>query len=70
MSLIIEWLFAKSCCGCRKGEKYLCSTCEMGLTKGEMRKKSGFEGVVSIYKYEGVIKKVIEDLKYGFVSDA
>ena len=35
-----------------------------------MRKKSGFEGVVSIYKYEGVIKKVIEDLKYGFVSDA
>lgn len=69
MSLIIDWLYPKKCLSCGKGEKYLCSECERKLIKGEMRKKEGFEGVISIYKYEGVIKKVIEDLKYGFVFD-
>jgi ComF family protein len=70
MSLIIDWLYPKKCLGCGKGEKYLCSECERRLIKGEMRKKEGFEGVISIYKYEGIIKKVIEDLKYGFVAEA
>ena len=70
MSLIIDWLFPKKCLGCGKGEKYLCSECERKLIKGEIRKKEGFEGVISIYKYEGVIKKIIEDLKYEFVSEA
>jgi ComF family protein len=70
MSLIIDWLYPKKCLSCGKGEKYLCSECERKLIRGEMRKKDGFEGVILIYKYEGVIKKVIEDLKYGFVSEA
>ncbi|MFA6007263.1 MAG: ComF family protein [Candidatus Shapirobacteria bacterium] len=70
MSLIIDWLYPKKCLSCGKGEKYLCSECERKLIKGEIRKKEGFEGVISIYKYEGIIKKVIEDLKYGFVSEA
>lgn len=35
-----------------------------------MRKKDGFEGVISIYKYEGIIKKAIEDLKYKFIAEA
>lgn len=29
-----------------------------------------FEGVISIYKYQGIIKKVIEDLKYKFIAEA
>lgn len=70
MSLIIDWLYPKNCLSCGQGENYLCSECQRKLIKGEMRKKEGFEGIISIYKYEGIIKKVIEELKYKFVADA
>lgn len=70
MSVIIDWLFPKKCLGCDKGERYLCSLCEKGLTTGGIGKRKGFEGIISIYKYNGMIRKVIERIKYEFVEDA
>lgn len=70
MSLIIDWLFPRKCFGCGRGEKYLCSLCETKIIRGGLIKKDGFEGVISIYKYDGLIKNIIEKIKYGFVSDS
>ncbi len=70
MSLIIDWLFPRKCFGCGRGEGYLCSLCETKIKNGELIKKNGFEGIISIYKYDGLIKNIIEKIKYGFVSDA
>lgn len=70
MSLIIDWLFPRKCFGCGRGEAYLCSLCETKIKNGELIKKNGFEGIISIYKYDGLIKNIIEKIKYGFVSDA
>ncbi len=70
MSLIIDWLFPRICFGCSKGDKYLCNFCEAKIKNGELIKKNGFEGIISVYKYDGLIKNIIEKIKYEFVSDA
>lgn len=70
MSLIIDWLFPRNCFGCGKGEKYLCSLCESKIISGSLTKKDGFEGLISIYKYDDLMKKIVEKIKYEFISDA
>lgn len=70
MSLIIDWLFPQNCFGCGKGKEYLCNLCESQIKNGELIKKNEFEGIISIYKYDGLIKTIIEKIKYGFISDA
>ena len=69
MSLIINWLFPRKCFGCGQGEEYLCTLCETKIKNGELIKKDEFEGIISIFKYDGLIKDIIEKIKYGFVSD-
>lgn len=70
MSLIIDWLFPKNCIGCGKGDKYICNLCEGKMKMGELIRKDGFEGIITIYKYDSLIKKMIEKIKYEFVADA
>jgi len=70
MSLIIDWLFPRSCLGCGKGNKYLCNLCEMRQKNGDLIEKDGFEGIISIYKYDDLVRTIIEKIKYEFVSDA
>lgn len=70
MSMIIEWLFPRTCLGCGKGEKYLCNLCEGKMKNGVLTKKSSFEGIISVYKYDSLMKETTEKIKYGFVSDA
>ena len=70
VSIIIEWLFPKKCFGCGKGDKYLCSLCENKLEKGLLIVKKEFEGIIYLYKYDGLVKKIVEKIKYEFVSDA
>lgn len=69
MSLIINWLFPRNCFGCGKGKEYLCNLCEGQVKNGGLIKKDGFEGIISIYKYDNLIKKIIEKIKYEFISD-
>ena len=68
MSLIIEWLFPKQCYGCGRMGKYLCDKCQ-GNGGGLVRKK-GYEGIISVFKYDGAVRKLIESVKYEFVSEA
>lgn len=68
MSLIIEWLFPKQCYGCGKRGKYLCDKC-LGSGGGLIRIK-GYEGIISILKYDGAVRKLVESVKYEFVSEA
>lgn len=70
MSLVIDWLFPKNCFGCHKGNKYLCNLCESNITTGSLTQKNSFEGIISIYKYDGIMKVIVEKIKYGYVSDA
>lgn len=70
MSLIIDWLFPKSCFGCGRGDKYICNICESKLKMGELIRKDKFEGMITIYKYDSLIKKTIEKIKYEFVDNA
>lgn len=69
MSLIIDWLFPIKCFGCQKGKRYLCNMCENTLKNGLLSRRNGFEGLISIYKYDGLIKEIVEKIKYEFISD-
>lgn len=69
MSLLIEWLYPKNCIGCGKGKKYLCTLCENKLLKADLQRKKEFEGLISIYKYNGVIRKIVEKIKYEHLDD-
>ncbi len=68
MSWLIDWLYPKSCLGCGRGKDYLCNFCERKIKKAGLRQKSGFEGLISIYKYDGLMKKIIEEIKYQHLS--
>lgn len=71
MSLVLDLIFPKTCYGCGKEGKYLCLSC-LSKTKTEFVKinsKNNFEGSVSVFKYDSIIKKAIHGLKYDFVSD-
>ena len=68
MSVIIEWLFPKRCYGCGKRGKYLCGKCR-GY-EGGLDRKRGYEGIISILKYDGAVRKLIESVKYEFVTEA
>lgn len=70
MSLIIDWLFPRNCFGCNRGNKYLCSLCESKLISGVLTQNGSLEGLISIYKYDGLIREIIEKIKYEYVSDA
>lgn len=35
-----------------------------------LRRKRGFEGLISVYKYDGLIKKMIEEIKYQHLYEA
>ncbi len=70
MSLIIDWLFPRNCLGCHKGNKYLCSLCESKVMNGVLLRRKNFEGLISIYRYDGVMKKIVEKIKYEYLKDA
>lgn len=68
--MIGEWLFPKKCLGCTKGERYLCNFCERKQKRGGFSRDKQFEGIISVYKYDGVIKEIVEAIKYEFVREA
>jgi competence protein ComFC len=54
-----QWLI---CPNCRRPSP-------LGQTHESCKTKHGLDGLVSIYKYNGTIKKLIGKLKYGYVTD-
>ena len=70
MSLILDLIFPKICYGCGQKGDYLCPKCQKHLTVLNVKSpKNGFDGGLSLFKYQSFIKSAITDLKYNFVSD-
>lgn len=70
MSLILDLIFPKICYGCGQKGDYLCSKCQKNISILNTKPpKNGFDGGLSLFKYNSAIKSAITDLKYNFVSD-
>lgn len=72
MSLILDFLFPKKCLGCGQKGSYFCSSCLNKQTTHSpvfSTKNSQIEGHLSLFKYNGLIKKIITEIKYDFVTD-
>lgn len=64
------------CVNCIKNSKKNLDTCVecnrasfQGITHPKCRKKYGLDGLTSVWKYDGVIRKAILSLKFKFASD-
>lgn len=71
MSLLLNLLFPIKCLNCGQKGQYLCPKC-FSLQRTNNPKyidKSPKEGSLSLFRYEYLIKKVIFELKYHFVTD-
>lgn len=70
MSLILDLIFPKTCYGCGQKGDYLCPKCKKHITVLNTHPpQDGFDGGLSLFKYNSAIKSAIVDLKYNFVSD-
>lgn len=62
---ILDLIFPKKCLECGKYEKYICEDCLKKVSSAGWNR----EGVYSVWKYEGVIRKAIIALKYKYVIE-
>jgi len=72
MSLILDLLFPRLCLGCGQKGGYFCTSClNKQFTNSPVctTKNPLIEGHFSLYKYNDLIKKIITEIKYGFVTD-
>jgi len=72
MSLILDLLFPRCCLSCGQKGSYFCSSClSQQITNSPVfsTKNPQLEGHLSLYKYNGLIKKIITEIKYEFVTD-
>lgn len=61
---LIDFIFPKKCLECGKEGKYICPNCVAKVGKGGISKDH-----ISIFRYEGVIRKAIIALKYKFSTE-
>ncbi len=68
--LIIDVLLPRRCLACGKEGKYICEKCSLFLSEAPTLFAAGdLEELVSVWEYEGVIKKIIFKIKYEGVFD-
>lgn len=71
VNTIFDIFLPKRCVGCGKEGKYLCDKCNLFTSEAPLIfPGDGFEGVVGIWEYEGVIKKLLHEIKYNGLTDA
>ena len=61
---ILDLIFPKSCLECGRSGGYICEACLAKVGRGRTSRYS-----ISLFKYEGVIRKAIIALKYKFAFD-
>ena len=61
---VLDLIFPKTCLGCGKEGQYICGDCLKKVGRGGIDKNS-----ISIFKYEGVIRKAIIALKYKYSTE-
>lgn len=72
MSLILDFIFPKFCLACKKPGDYFCPNCldKQLINSPRLSKKDlNYEGSLSLFKYNSLIKQLINEIKYGFVTD-
>jgi ComF family protein len=62
--MILDLLFPKQCLECKKQGKYICDSCISKVTPC-----GKYGNNISIFRYEGVMRKAIISLKYKFATD-
>lgn len=68
---IIDILFPRICVGCGKEGKYICDQCSLFLSEAtSIFDRGNLREVVSVWEYEGLIKKIIFKIKYDGMFDA
>lgn len=68
---IIDILFPKICVGCGEEGNYICEKCSLFLSEAtSIFGKGNLREVVSVWEYEGLIKKIIFKIKYEGMFDA
>lgn len=58
--IILDILLPKRCVGCSKEGKYICDNCSVFLSESI----NDIDRLVSIWEYEGIVKKLIYNIKY------
>ena len=72
MSLILDFLFPRQCLNCGQKGNYFCPSClNKQITHSPVfsTKNPQIEGHLSLFKYNDLIKKIIAEIKYNFVTD-
>jgi len=71
--LLLDILFPKFCIGCGKEGKYICERCNIFTSETEpiyfKQEKYGLDSLISIWEYEGLMKKAIHQIKYQGITD-
>lgn len=68
---LIEAILPRRCTGCGKEGKYICEKCSLFLSEApSIFPGNGLEELVSVWEYEGLIKKLIFKIKYEGIFDA
>jgi competence protein ComFC len=62
---LVDWLYPKKCVGCGKKGGYGCDSC---LKKVQPRDEQS-DNCMSIFEYQGLIKKMILRLKFSYLRD-
>ena len=64
-------MLPKRCAGCGKEGNYICEKCSLFLSEAPaIFMAGGLEELVSVWEYEGLIKKLIFEIKYQGAFDA
>jgi competence protein ComFC len=70
---LLDILFPKFCIGCGRKGKYICERCNIFTSEVEpiyfQQEKYGLDSLISIWEYEGLMKKAIHQIKYQGVTD-
>ena len=71
--LLLDILFPKFCIGCGREGKYVCDRCNIFTSEVEpiyfQQEKYGLDSLISVWEYEGLMKKAIHQIKYQGVAD-
>ena len=70
-NIILDILFPKICINCRREGKYICDKCKVFISEAEPMIYTGecLDGLISVWDYEGLIKELIQMIKYQGVTD-
>ncbi len=70
---VLDILFPKVCFGCGKEGVYLCEGClkkeEILIQNYSLKSTPYLDGLVTLFRYRGAVRKAILALKYKFASD-